>query len=214
MLAVVVLLLVFLGGSSKGGNAASSSDVRTPGFQFKDIGVRVFTTGPTTTQDPKAKPDLQKANQAAGPAVTNAKLMLHQYFTQAFLVPANWTSGSYDAAFTNFSAAAKAQAQQHLAVLTAGPNAGTLFTSIKPAKASLRTRVLLDAKNRPYAVACDTFFVATATKKSGGSASLVSTGSFTLQRVGNTWQIVSFKVKRTDQGVAATSTAAPSGSPS
>jgi len=215
-LAAIVGILILVTGGKASPLLPGHSTVPIPGFAFTTEKTAVITTGPVTTQDPNAKPNKQKATQAGDPAAANAKAMLHSYYTQAFLAPDNWTGGSYDSAFTDFSDQAKAQAQQHLPALTAGANAGDLYSSIQPAKATIKTRVLLDGKYQPYAVACTVVFNANATKKTGGGTTvLVSQGRFILEKVGGAWKITSFTVDRADKGVPASSgsgTATPTGS--
>ncbi len=207
--AIVGILILLTGGSNSPIIGAQSSEPPTPGFQFKVLKFHAITTGPATTQDPNAHPDTQKASQAAGPAGTIAKALLHSYYTQAFLVPDNWRKGSYDSAFVAFSDPAKNQAEQHLAVLTAGTGAGDKYTTIKPAKATIKTRVLLDSAYRPYSVACTIFFQADATTKSGGGkVNLVSQGRFILQKDGDAWKVMSFSVSRADKSSASPSASA------
>jgi hypothetical protein len=215
--AIVGVLILLTGGSASPIIGGSKSEQPTPGFQFKVEKTHVITTGPATTQDPNAKPDSAKAAKAAGPAADSAKAVLHTYYTQAFLAPANWTNGTYDSAFAPFAGQAKSQAQQHLAVLTAGTSAADTYRAIQPSKATIKTRVLVDGKNQPFSVACTIFFDANATKKSGsGKVVLQSQGKFILQKVGSSWKITSFTITRSDQ-VTASGPSAPataSGSPS
>jgi hypothetical protein len=215
-LAAIVGILILVTGGSNSPLVPGHSEVPIPGFAFQTEKTAVITTGPPTTQDPNATPNKQKATQAGAPAAANAKLMLHGYYTQAFLAPDNWTNGSYDSAFEHFSDHAKTQAQHHLPALTAGANAGDLYASIKPTKATLKTRVLLDGTYQPYAVACTIVFNADATKKNGGGTTvLVSQGRFILEKVGGTLQITSFTVNRADKSVPVASgagSATPTGS--
>jgi hypothetical protein len=218
LVVIVGLLILLTGGSASPIIGGSKSETPTPGFQFKALKLHAITTGPVTTQNPDAHPDTQKASTAAGPAAADAKAVMHAYYTDAFLAPDNWTQGSYDSAFDGFSPQATNQAQQHLPVLTAGTAAGDTFSSIKPTKATIKTRVLLDGLYRPYSVACTIYFEAAAANKTGGGkVDLVSQGQFILQKVGNAWKVTSFSVRRADQGVPAPSgSASPSasGSPS
>lgn len=213
-LAAIVGVLILLTGGKNSPLVPGHSEAPIPGFAFTTEKTAVITTGPPTTQDPNATPNKAKATQAGAPAAANAKAMLHGYYTQAFLAPDNWTNGSYDDAFVDFSDQAKTQAQAHLQALTAGTNAGDTYASIKPTKSTLKTRVLLDANYQPYAVACTIVFNADATKKSGGTVVLVSQGRFILQKVGAKWQITSYTVNRADRGepVASGSGATPTGS--
>jgi hypothetical protein len=217
LVAVVGILILVTGGKDSPLVPGHGSEAPTPFFTFTTEKTAVITTGPPTTQDPNATPNKQKATQAGVPAAANAKAMLHGYYTQAFLVPDNWMNGSYDDAFIDFSDQAKAQAQHHLPALTAGTNAGDTYSSIKPTKSTLKTRVLLDANYQPYAVACTIVFNADATKKTGGTVVMVSQGRFILEKVGAKWQITSYTVNRADRSepVASGSGAAtPSGSAS
>ena len=141
--------------------------------------------------------------------------MLRRYYTDAFLLPSNWSQGSYDSAFGG-CVRHQAQAQQHLPALTAGTSAGDTYATIKPTKATIKTRVLLDARYRPFAVACTIVFNADAVKKAGGgTVVLVSQGQFILEKVGAGWKVTSFSVTRADRGRAdatESGAAAPSGS--
>lgn len=207
--AIVAILILLTGGSKSPLIPGQSPDAKTPGFQFKTLKLHAITTGPVTTQDPGAHPDAQKASTAADPAATSAKAVLHAYYTDAFLLPANWTQGSYDSAFDSFSDQAKTQAEQHLAVFTAGTSAGDSYATIKPTKATIKTRVLLDALYRPYSVACTIYFEAAAASKTGdGRVNLVSQGQFILQKVGGGWRVTSFSVSRADQRTTSPSASA------
>jgi hypothetical protein len=214
--AIVGILILLTGGSKSPIISGNSPEPNAPGFQFKTLKLHAITTGPVTTQNPQAHPDAAKASTAAGPAATSAKAVLHSYYTDAFLLPSNWTQGSYDSAFDSFSDQAKTQAQQHLAVLTAGTSAGDSYATIKPTKATIKTRVLLDGVYRPYSVACTIYFEAAAVNKTGGGkVYLVSQGQFILEKVGAGWKITSFSVSRADQGsgpASASASASASGS--
>lgn len=217
-LAAIVGILILVTGGKNSPLVPGHSEAPTPFFTFTTEKAAVITTGPPTTQDPNAAPNKQKATQAGVPAAANAKAMLHDYYTQAFLAPDNWMNGSYDNAFTNFSDQAQAQAQHHLQALTAGTAAGDTYSSIKPTKSTLKTRVLLDANYQPYAVACTIVFNADAVKKAGGgTVVLVSQGRFILEKVGAKWEITSYTVNRADRGepvATGSGTATPSGSAS
>lgn len=194
LVVIAGILILATGGSDSPLVPGDHSMAPTPAFSFKVSKTLAVTTMP--------KADKMQAEQAAKPAAANAQKMLHDLYSAAFLDPDNWSNASYDTAFAAFSDGAKAHAMKQVNVLTAGNAAGDTYSDIQPDKATMRTKVLMDLKNQPYATVGTVTFTATATKKDGsGAVMLVSKGQYILQKAGNGWAITAFSVDRQDTPV-------------
>lgn len=209
-LAIIVGLVVVLTGGSDSPFIPGHSEAPTPTFMFQ-----VTKTVPVTTvlqQPDGTPPDAKKSTEAAKPAAANTEKTLHTLYSDAFLVPDNWTNDSYDDAFDAFSSQARAQAMNQIDILTAGTAAGDTYSDIQPAKATMKTRVLLDPKGQPYSAVSTVTFTADATLKDGtGTMMLISKGQFVFEKTADGWQITAFSVHRTDQAPKATGSASGSG---
>jgi hypothetical protein len=196
VLALIVGALVLITGGSDSPLVGGQSPVPTPAFSFT-AGKTVVVT---TAMDPD-QATTQKAVQAAKPTAANAEKMIHDLYSNAFLVPDDWTTGSYDAAFDDFTDEANAEAMKQIDVLTAGSAAGDTFSAIEPGKkTTFTTKVLVDPKGQPYSTVSTVTFTATATKKDGsGAIDIVSKGQYVIEKTADGWKITAFKVNRDDQ---------------
>jgi len=190
----------------------------TPPFAFKvsKKSGALQTAAVTSTKPTGKNPEIKlrgSAKEASQAAITSVTAL----FTEGFLDPGNWQSGSYDNVWDGFDTGAGTQAQnKDAAILTAGTSAGDAFSTILPAVSSVRTKVLLDQKGAPVSVdAIVTFRAVGATKTGPKNVRFVSEGQFFLQKIGSDWKIVSYQVHRADQRVPKpTPTPSGSGTPS
>lgn len=205
-LALIVGLVVIFTGGSDSPLIPGHSEAPTPTYTFQ-----VTKTVPVTTvllQPDGTPPDAKKSETAAQPAAASAEKTLHTFYSEAFLVPGNWKDGSYDDAFVSFSEQAQTQATEQIEVLTAGSAAGDTYSDIQPAKATMKTKVLLDRQGVPYSAVSTVTFAADATLKDGsGTMTLISKGQYVFEKTGDGWRITAFSVHRTDQAPKASGSA-------
>lgn len=205
-LALIVGLIVIFTGGSDSPLIPGHSEAPTPTYTFQ-----VTKTVPVTTvllQPDGTPPDAKKSEAAAQPAAANAQKTLHTFYSEAFLVPDNWTNDSYDDAFASFSGQAQDEANRQIDVLTAGSTAGDTYSDIQPAKATMKTKVLLDRQGVPYSAVSTVTFTADATLKDGsGTMTLISKGQYVFEKTADGWRITAFSVHRTDQAPKATGSA-------
>jgi hypothetical protein len=175
------------GEREEGGDEVAVSQI--PSFRFT-VTRRVLL--PTRARSVQRR-DKMVGNRVAATA-TDAVTDL---YTEAFLDPANWRSGSYADALRVFSAGAARRARERTAVLTAGPDAGTSFEQILPVSGSIATRILLDGSGKPALVLSAVTFRAEAL----GPQPMMfrSEGRFFFERVQGRWKVVSFLVNRNDR---------------
>ena len=202
-LALLVGLLVVLTGGSDSPLIPGHSEAPTPTFTFQ-----VTKTVPVTTvllQPDGSPPDAKKSAEAAKPAAANTQKTLHALYSDAFLVPGNWTNDSYDDAFDSFSEEAQAQAMEQIDILTAGSTAGETYSDIQPAKATMKTKVLLDPEG-PAVLGGEHGDVhgGCHLKDGSGTMTLISKGQYVFEKTSDGWQITAFSVQRTDQAPKST----------
>ena len=142
------------------------------------------------------EPINRRHREASVRAATAVRSVLTDLYTEAFLDPANWEQGEYDAAFRDFAGGAREQAEAHPGLLTAGTRAGERYDSILPGSSRIATRILLDRTGSPTLVVSIVRFSAAAL----GSEpfKLRSNGQFFFERIGGSWKVVSFHVTRSD----------------
>jgi hypothetical protein len=195
--AVVVIALVvggivlFGGGDGQTKTSSGGTQVapETPDFDFKTAKVVAIPTG---GQTPK------KLTAAANGASKQAVLVLDSVYTEGFLDPSSWEGASYDDVWTQFEKQAATEAQSQEDTLTAGSAAGDTYTSIEPAKGTLKPRVLMDPQGRPLSVVAIVYFAARGTHDDGSYTLFKSTGQYFLQRDGDAWKVTAFEVSRKD----------------
>lgn len=193
---MVVALAVVAVFSLSGGEAGPLADLvgddtpETPEFAFD-------------ASKPKAVETSAKANHQAAVAAAQAPSetvtqQLDDLYTAAFLDPGNWMDGEYDDVLEFFSDDARGAAEAQLDVLTAGPEAGDAFESIRPMPSTLKVHVLLDPSRVPRAVEGSARFVARGTGVDG-QVEMISKGQFVFEKVDGEWLVVSFSVQRSDE---------------
>jgi hypothetical protein len=185
----------------------------TPELTFKiekALPIRV-----TPTQSPKK---LAAAATAAGDSAVD---VIDTIYTEGYLDPSSWDGGNYDDAWTQFTDDTATQAEAHADVLTAGPAAGDAYTTIEPAKALVKPRVLMDDAGKAVSVEAVVTFTAKGMHDDGSFTLFKSTGHYFLKRDGSDWKVVAFQVHRDDSeqpapspSAGATASSAPTGSPS
>jgi hypothetical protein len=187
LLAVVILSLS--GGDGPLGVIVGNDTPEPPAFDFD-----VATPKPVETA---TNPDHQQAvaaSEAPAEAVTER---MDALYTAAFLDPANWMEGSYDGVLELFTGGARDAAEKQLDVLTAGPDAGEAFETIRPMPSTLKLHVLFDPAGVARSVEGSARFVARGTG-ADGQVLLISKGQFIFEKADGEWLVVSFSVQRSD----------------
>jgi hypothetical protein len=128
-------------------------------------------------------------------------------YAAAFLDPANWRSGDYDAVWSFFQPTAAAVARQDAEDLTAGPQAGTRFDAITPDKSKFDVKVLFDDRNKPAGYSATVVFTANATGEDGTLTKLFSEGTYFLQPTSRGWRVSAYDVRRADHAAKGSSAA-------
>ncbi|MEA2521098.1 MAG: hypothetical protein QOI81_744 [Actinomycetota bacterium] len=198
---VVVGIIMFTSGGKSPPGTITQGDKPIPDF--------TFTVAKTQAVPTRSGVKPQKLANKATTATKAAAALLDTFYTEAFLNPNVW--GKDSNAFDNFTPDAKAAAAKKLTILTAGPNAADELKNLHPVPSKLTSKVLFDDKGNAYQVMATVEFMANATLKAGGHATLVSTGQYFLKQVGGSWKVVAFEVKRADTNTAPPS---PTGTPS
>jgi hypothetical protein len=215
--AVVVGAVLFTRDDSSATTNPSGSGTtvapETPELKFrieKALAIRV-----TPTQSPT------KLAAAATTAGDDAVDVIDTIYTEAFLDPSSWDGGNYDDAWAQFTDDAATQAEANADVLTAGPAAGDAYTTIEPAKALAKPRVLMDDAGKAVSVEAVVTFTAKGMHDDGSFTLFKSTGHYFLRRDGSDWKVVAFQVHRDDTeepapspSAGATASSEPTGSPS
>lgn len=193
---MLVVVLVLLTGGSDSPLIGGATTPPTPPFTFEMVKTVAVTT------DPDANSATQKkADAVAKPIAAATGHQLHDFYSEAFLVPGNWMSGGWDdEVFAMFSNGARDEATAQTDVLTAGPEAGAAFSTITPQASTLKTKVLMDPKGKPTSVVGIVYFTAKGAEKDGqGAVAIVSKGQYIFQKVDGEWKVVSFSVSRHDK---------------
>lgn len=202
MAVVVVGVLLFTGKDNPPGGTDSANNISP------STGVFTFhIEGPPQVllSSPDSNPN--KAQKVAKPAAAQAERIIHDFYVQAFLAPDQWSDGTYDSAFTDFSGGAKAEAMSQLEVMTAGSAAADTFDGIEESGSSLKEKVLMDPHGQPYSVVAVVTFTASADMKDGTAGTLTSQGQYILEKTSSGWKVTSFSVTRDDKGAKATGSA-------
>jgi hypothetical protein len=221
VVAVLVLIGLVVGGivlfggdgnSTTTGPSGSGTpiDPETPDLTFKVA--KAVAIPVAAGQKPK------KLAGAAADAAEGAVTVLDSVYTEAFLDPSSWDGGDYADAWTQFTDDAAAKAESEADVLTAGTAAGDAYTTIEPAKAAVRPRVLMDPDGKAVSVVAIVYFSAHGVHEDGSYTLFKSTGQFFLSRDGSDWTVTAFDVHRADSEKEAeaspTSSASDSAEPS
>lgn len=193
VVAALVAVAVFSlsgGGDGPLGDLVGDDIPETPEFAFDAAKPKPVETA--------TKPDQQQAVAAAQAPAEAVTQQLDDLYTAAFLDPGNWMEGSYDEILELFDTGARDAAEKQLDVLTAGPQAGEAFETIRPMPSTLKIHVLFDPEGVPQSVEGSARFVAGGTGATG-QVMLVSRGQFIFEKSGGAWLVVSFSVQRSDE---------------
>jgi hypothetical protein len=177
--------------TSQGATTPSEGDVAapvTPAFRFAKATRKLVRTSPGRIK--------RRQREASNRAARTATAILTDFYAEGFLDPANWQQGSYTDAFGDFAGGAREQAETRAGLLTAGPGAGDRYEQILPVSGRLFTRILLDRAGKPALLWSAVRFSAAALGPE--PVTLRSTAQFFFERIGGSWKIVSFHVKRSD----------------
>jgi hypothetical protein len=189
---------------------------RTPAFAFAVARSGALPTAAIRSRKPVRTDPLLHLRGASRLASKRAIASITRLYRSAFLDPAHWQSGTYESLWRDFARAATAKARKDVRVLTAGAAAGEAYDAIVPRPSAISTTVLLERKGKPVMVLVNARFRALGRRIAGSSNTRFdSTGRFFFQRVGGSWKIVSYDVRRSDERVEknlASSPAAPDAS--
>ena len=175
---------------------------RTPAFAFAVARSGALPTAAIRSRKPVRTDPLLRLHGASKFASKRAIASITRLYRGAFLDPAHWQSGTYESLWPYFARAAKARARKDVRVLTAGAAAGEAYDAIVPRPSTISTTVLLERKGKPVMVLVNARFRALGRRIAGSSNTRFdSTGRFFFQRVGGSWKIVSYDVRRSDDRV-------------
>jgi hypothetical protein len=175
---------------------------RTPAFAFAVGRSGALPTAAIRSRKPVRTDPLLHLRGASRLASKRAIASITRLYRGAFLDPALWRSGTYESLWRDFVRAARAQARKDVRVLTAGAAAGEAYDAIVPRPSAISTTVLLERKGKPVMVLVNARFRALGRRIAGSSNTRFdSTGRFFFQRVGGSWKIVSYDVRRSDERV-------------
>ena len=179
-----------------------AAPARTPAFAFTVARSGALPTAAIRSRKPVRTDPLLHLRGASRLASKRAIVSITRLYRSAFLDPAHWQSGTYESLWPDFARAARAQARKDVRVLTAGARAGEAYTAIVPRPSMISTTVLLERKGKPAMVLVNARFRALGRRVAGSSnTSFDSTGRFFFQRLGGSWKIVSYDVRRSDERV-------------
>jgi hypothetical protein len=175
---------------------------RTPAFAFAVGRSGALPTTAIRSRKPVRTDPLLHLRGASRLASKRAIASITRLYRGAFLDPALWRSGTYESLWRDFVRAARAQARKDVRVLTAGAAAGEAYDAIVPRPSAISTTVLLERKGKPVMVLVNARFRALGRRIAGSSNTRFdSDGRFFFQRVGGSWKIVSYDVRRSDDRV-------------
>jgi hypothetical protein len=173
---------------------------RTPAFAFAVGRSGALPTAAIRSRKPVRTDPLLRLRGASSLASKTAIASITRLYRSGFLDPAHWRSGTYESLWRDFATAARAQARKDVRVLTAGATAGEAYDAIVPRPSAISTTVLLDRKGKPVMVLVSARFRALGRRIARPSNTrFESTGRFFFQRVGGSWKIVSYDVRRSDE---------------
>ena len=175
---------------------------RTPAFAFAVGRTGALPTAAIRSRKPVRTDPLLPLTWASKFASKRAIASITRLYRSAFLDPANWRDGTYESLWRDFARAARAQARKDIPVLTVGAAAGEAYDAIVPRPSTISTTVLLERNGKPVMVLVNARFRALGRRIAGSSDTRFdSTGRFFFQRVGGSWKIVSYDVRRSDDRV-------------
>ncbi len=191
VLVVLVMVMLFTHGPRAIQNLNPlHHDLPVPHFSFA---LTKWIAQPTTQTSP------EKLAPRAGQVADQVRRTMSTLYTDAFLNPNNWQSGSYDDVWSLFESDAAASGQQQIGAITLGPNAGSEFQMVVPHHGTLAVRVLFGANDQPATAVAIVKFQSDATSKDGATGrAIVSLGQFFLRKDRDMWRIYAFSVDRAD----------------
>ncbi|MEX0834080.1 MAG: hypothetical protein WD276_09470 [Actinomycetota bacterium] len=195
-LAIGGFFLFMRGGS--GGNGGSEPSPETPEFSFQVGKVDSVPTG---------KEEGAKSAQSAAKGVTET---MDQFYTAAFLDPANWQAGNYEPAWSVFDGGAVGDAKKNAEILTLGPGAGQTYETVNPGASSLKVKVLVNDSGHAQTAVASVEFSAAAKAKAGGTTKVISNGAYFLEPAERGWRIYAFSVTRNDEEAGGKASPSPS----
>jgi hypothetical protein len=206
MLVAAIAVIGFVLGSRDDRVAAPSiiqtGPARTPAFAFAVTRSGALPTAAIRSRKPVRTDPLLRLHGPSRLVSRRAIASITRLYRDAFLVPAHWQSGTYESLWPYFSRSARAQARRNVRVLSAGPTAGEAYDAIVPRPSTISTTVLLERKGKPVIVLVDARFRALGRRIAGSSNTRFdSAARFFFQRVGGSWKIVSYDVRRSDERV-------------
>lgn len=115
-------------------------------------------------------------------------------YSAAFVDPALWQGGRFPSVLGFFAGEARQRAHRDLEDLTLGRAAAGL-TAVRPERASLGVRFLVDAHRHPVAAVAGMRFVGAAITPDGGEIPLRHGGEYVLRPTGGRWLVVAYDVQ-------------------
>ena len=171
-----------------------------------DPGSRPDTTGAAATVDTGSGLDVRLVELQAAPVgkghvpprdlaepAEAVRRSIEGLYRAAFMQPGRWEDGDYTALLSHFSGVARERALNDLDVLTLGVAASEV-DAVRPSRAIVRLRLLLDAHDRAYGAFAETEFEATAVA-GDTERPILHRAHYVLRRTNGAWRVVSYKVR-------------------
>ena len=134
-----------------------------------------------------------RRHRLAAPAQAVRQTMTDLYAV-AFVDPARWQDGRFPSLFGYFGGQARQRAHRDLEDLTLGRAAADL-AAVRPVRARLVVRFLVDARRRPVAAVAGMEFAGVALTADGGEVPVHHGGEYVLRRTGGRWLIEAYDVQ-------------------
>jgi hypothetical protein len=134
-----------------------------------------------------------RRRRLAAPAQAVRQTMTELY-SAAFVDPALWQGGRFPSVFGYFAGQARRQVHRDLEDLTLGPVAADV-TTVRPVRARVVVRFLVDAHRRPVAAVAGMEFAGVALTAEGGEVPVHHGGEYVLRRTGGRWLIEAYDVR-------------------
>lgn len=165
------------------GAAASASPTAEPRYHLT---VNVHTVGGERAKGAVGPRELRR------PAAAVRRTMTELY-SIGFVDPARWHDGRFPALYRLFAPAARSSVHRDLQDLSLGKLA-TRLTAVKPRRARLDVRFLLDRGDHPVTALARMEFRGVVLA-GAARAPLGQDGAFVLRRIAGRWRIVSYRVR-------------------
>jgi hypothetical protein len=193
VLVAVGLVLFLVVNARGGGGGVPGSSQATPSFAFAVTKVVAVPVTPKKAQELEGE---------AKPVADQVTTTMNSLFTEAFLDPSNWRSGTYDQVWPLFDGGSQAAAEQDGGALTLGTTASDRFKTVDQPTGKVTVKVLMDRDNKAASAVAIVRFQALAAGKDGTTTMIVSTGQFFLHPAADGWRVYAFNVTRDDHSVA------------